>query len=77
MPSDKLGLRVKSPQKIRIDFTSAKTELLPVVNRGRRYEVPREHLDQAINPQDVSSVAKVAFGFYESALADAENFFVK
>ena len=70
-------LKVKSPQKLKIDFILAAIELLPVVNRGRRYEVPKEHLGQAINPQDVSSVAKAAFAFYESALADAEKFFVK
>jgi len=70
-------LNVKSPQKLKVGFLSAKTELLPVVNRGRRYEVPKEHLGQAINPQDVSSVANAAFAFYESALADAENFFVR
>ena len=70
-------LRVKSPQEIKISFISAKTELLPVVNRGRRYEVPKEHLGHAIDPQNVSSIATAAFAFYESALADAENFFVK
>lgn len=70
-------ITVKSPQKLKIDFIPGKTELLPVVNRGRRYEVPKDHLGQAINPQDVPSLAKAALAFYESAIADTETFFVR
>jgi hypothetical protein len=68
---------IKSPQKIRVDFIPAKTILVTVINRGRKYPVPTSHLGKAIDPTKVLDISEVAVNFYQELLDDAEAYFVK
>ena len=68
---------IKSPQQLKIEFRPARTNLLPVTNRGRTYPVPGAHLDRAINPADVPELATIALLYYRAALENAEKFFVR
>lgn len=70
-------ISIKSPQQLRIDFISAKTKLLPVVNRGRTYPVPTTHLGRQIDPANVVEVAEAGAKFYEKFLNEVESYFVK
>jgi hypothetical protein len=70
-------LNVKSPQQLKITVQAARTSLLPVLNRGRTYPVPVEHLDKAIDPTNVPTLAGLGLNFYTTAMASAETFFVK
>ena len=71
------NINIKSPQNIRIDFISAKTKLLPVLNRGRTYPVPQTHLGRKIDSTNVVAIAEYGAGFYEGFLDDIESYFVK
>lgn len=68
---------VKSPQKISVDFLSARTTLLPVINRGRADPVPTLHLGNPVDPINVIAIAEAGARFYERFLSEAEAFFVK
>ena len=70
-------LRISSPQKLRIDFLPERMSLLPVLNRGRTYAVPVEHLGRAVNSRDALSIAAAGISYYREALSEAEAFFVK
>jgi len=70
-------IKIKSPDKIKITFYPGKIGLLPVVNLGRRYEVPKSHLDKPINPDKVVELAEVAEGFYSGFLKAAKEFISK
>jgi hypothetical protein len=67
---------IQADQSLKIDFIPAKTKLIPVVNRGRTYPVPRMHLGSAINPEDVPALAQTGIAYYSEILASAERFFV-
>ncbi|WP_430230058.1 hypothetical protein [Nitrosomonas communis] len=68
---------IQSPHNIRVDFTPAKTKLLPVLNRGREYPVPSTHLGEKIDSSNVVELAELGARFYENFLNDAEAFFAK
>lgn len=70
-------ISIRSPQKLKIEFTPGRMGLSPVTNRGRTYAMPTSHLGKSIDPHDVHAVARTALDFYEQALRDAEAFFVK
>jgi hypothetical protein len=70
-------ISIRSPQNLRIDFIPERIGLLPVINRGRTYDVPRTHLGQGVDPADVRAIAEKGIAFYEQALREAEAFFVK
>jgi hypothetical protein len=70
-------LSIRSPQALRIDFSPARTRLLPAINRGQTYPVPTSHLGQSIEPDNALLAAGLALEFYQSALSEAEAFFVK
>jgi len=57
-------------------FHPDRIKLLPVVNRGVKYDVPRQHQGRTIDPDNVISVAEAGLAFYERFLQDAENKFV-
>ncbi len=69
-------VELRSPQLLRIDVLPARIRLLPVVNRGRRYEIPQHHLGGSIDPMNVISISKAAYIFYEKILTEAEKKFV-
>ena len=56
-------------------FRPEQTRLLPVVNRGRTYPVPKSHLGRTINPEDVLAAAHAGWAFYASVLDQAEPSF--
>ena len=70
-------ITIQSPQKLRIEFIPARATLVPIVNRGKTYSVPTNHLGGRIEPSDVLAVADAALAFYRDALEQAEKFFVK
>jgi hypothetical protein len=70
-------LVIESDQPLKIDFIAARTTLVPVTNRGRVYPVPSSHLGQQIDPKAVPNLAELATTYYRTALAAAEQFFVK
>jgi len=77
MTINKGTISIKSPQKIRLDFSPARTTLLPVVNRGRTYPIPLSHRGTPIDSSKVIEVAEVGLKFYEEFLNDVEATFVK
>ena len=56
-------------------FLPARMRLLPIVNRGRTYEVPNSHAGSLIDPTDVAEIAATAIRFYERAVNDADSHF--
>lgn len=70
------AVSIRSPQKLKIEFTPARVGLVPVTNRGRTYATPTSHLGNSIDASDVQAVASLALRFYEQILRDAEAFFV-
>lgn len=77
MTINKGVISIRSPQKIRIDFIPAKTKLLPIINRGQKYPIPKTHMGSPIDPINVIEIAKIGIVFYESFLNEAEEYFVK
>ena len=69
-------VELRSPQAIRIDLLPPRIRLLPVTNRGRKYEVPTSHLGSRVDPTNVIAIAKAAYRFNEKVLAEAEAKFV-
>jgi hypothetical protein len=45
-------------------FRPDRIKLLPVVNRGVTYDVPRRHLEMAFDPENVIAVAEAGMHFY-------------
>lgn len=68
---------VKSPMPLKIDIQQPRVNLVPVTNRGRTYPVPSVHLGVALDSTDLLKLAELGIKFYESAVLDAEAFFVK
>lgn len=59
-----------------IAFNPEKTRLLPVINRGVRYDVPTMHLGNAIDPNDVLTIAACGAKYYSGLLDEADAYFV-
>jgi len=68
-------ISIKSPQKIRVEFTPARMRLLPVTNRGRTYPLPTAHLGTAVEPNDIFAIAHAGLAFYDEFLGKAKAFF--
>jgi hypothetical protein len=60
---------------ISIIFDPAKVRILPLVYRGRNYEVPKTHLGSALDPDNVIDLAKKGAEYYERFLNEAEEYF--
>ncbi|CAI8756637.1 Aminotran_1_2 domain-containing protein [Pseudomonas chlororaphis] len=74
---DSGNVSILSPQKLAVVFIPERMTLLPIMNRGVMYPVPRFHLGLAINSADVCGIAKLAHVFYSKFLSSAEEYFVK
>lgn len=57
-------------------FDVARVKLLPVRNRGVDYNVPRQHLSQPVDPDNLIDIAERAIKFYDGFLVAADAFFV-
>lgn len=68
-------LRMEGDGVLNLVFRPEQTRLVPVVNRGRAYPVPRSHLGRPINPEDVLAVARTAWAYYANLLDQAEASF--
>ncbi len=71
------GMSIESAQPLKITFTPGKVRMEPVVNRGRTYAVPTLHQDKPIDSTDLPRAAELALSYYEAALSEAEQYFVK
>lgn len=60
-----------------IRFTTEKVKLLPVTNRGVKYEVPTTHLSQPLDPENPIEIAQRGLDFYTDFLKSADEFFVR
>jgi hypothetical protein len=60
-----------------VEARPAQVQLMPVRNRGIVYEIPKEHLAQPIDPQNLFDIAEKAIAFYADFLNSAEAFFVE
>lgn len=69
------SLHVQSKQPVKIEFSPARISLLPVVNRGRTYNVPTEHNGAPIDSSNITAIAEIGLGYYLKAVSDAEKFF--
>ena len=70
-------MELNSPHPIEIKFSFARVKLLPVVNRGRTYDPPKEHLGESINPENIAEICEKSIGYYRDFLQKADEFFVK
>ena len=70
-------ISIDSDQPIKIEFIPGQVKLLPVINRGRTYPVPTEHLGSAISSADPIIIAKMSIEFYKKYFKKAEEYFVK
>lgn len=53
---------------------SARIGLKPVVDRGMRYDPPKEHLGQPLQKKSILHVAELATAYYASMIKEAEEF---
>lgn len=60
---------------IGVVFNPARIKLLPVVNRGVTFDIPRKHLGNILDPENIISVAEVGLQYYENFLKEADEFF--
>lgn len=61
---------------VEVTATAGQVRLLPVTNRGRTYEVPKQHLGNPINSSNLSELAMMGISYYEQFLLAADGFFV-
>lgn len=71
------GLEIQSAQPVKIVFHPERVRLEQVINRGRVYSVPENHLGQPINAIDLAGIGDLALVYYESMLNEAEAFFCR
>ena len=69
------GLFIDANVPFKITFTPARVFLLPINYRGVEYPVPRKHLGQDIDPNNIEEIAGKGIAFYRKVIEDAENFF--
>ena len=68
-------IRIKSPNRLKIDVIAAKYTLSAVTNRGVQYPVPTTHLGEQLPGSDPVTLAKRGSDFYEAFLERAEQAF--
>lgn len=66
-------VRLPEGQVERIEIVNPRVELIPVTDRGRRYEPPRAHLDRPIEDRSPRGVAQLAIAHLEAILAEASE----
>lgn len=71
------NVSIESDQPLKITFFSSSIKLLPVLNRGRKYEVPTSHLGKSLSTNKPIELAEIAVEFYKSYFKEAESHFVK
>jgi hypothetical protein len=71
------NVSIESDQPYKITFFSSSIKLLPVINRGRKYEVPASHLGKLLSTNKPIELAKIAVEFYQGYFKEAESHFVK
>lgn len=59
-----------------MDFPShhCNFELLPIVDRGRKYSPPTEHLGHALNDLSAISIARTALAYFTALMVEAETY---
>lgn len=67
----------KSSSNVEISFISACVELKSIVNRGREYHPPVEHMGKPIKSKNMIHVAELGFEFYSGFIESVERHFVK
>ena len=67
-------LLIDADAPVKVTFRPERMKLLPITNRGRVYDIPREHNGSEVNPDDVLALARLALGFYEAFLQDADAY---
>ncbi|MEJ3589284.1 hypothetical protein [Pseudomonas bubulae] len=67
----------KGSSNARFDFISASVELKSIVNRGREYHPPLEHLGKPIRSKTMIHVAELGYDFYSGFIENVERHFVK
>jgi hypothetical protein len=70
---NKGNIYLESPHNIRIDFIPARIMLLPIVNRGVTYNVPKTHLNKPIDPGNIIELSKIAIKYYDTFITEAEK----
>lgn len=65
-----INLKTKNP--IVISHVKPQIRLLPVVNRGRTYDLPKQHGGVPITAGDAIAMADIALKFYKAFLDEAE-----
>ena len=67
---------VDSTGPLVVEFLPARTQLLPVANRGRTYPVPTVHLGKPVNRHDVLEMAFLSLDWYRDFADRTETHFV-
>jgi hypothetical protein len=65
----------RGSQPLRQTITPARANLLPVTNRGAKYDVPTEHLGAALPDSSPVAVGMAALKFYAAYLTEAQAHF--
>ena len=68
---------IDSEQSIKIEFIPGKVILLPIENRGKRYDVPATHLGEELENSSPVDLAKKGIEFYHAYFEKVEKQFVK
>lgn len=71
------GIAFEGDGTIKVAFHPARVLLLPIVNRGRTYPVPSEHLGKPFSDTSVVHLASLGLDFYRTVVTAAESHFVK
>ena len=77
MTIDDGKISINADNPIKIEFIPSKMKLLPVINRGRKYDLPTSHLGESIDDKNPIEIARLAIKFYEGYIEEAEKHFVK
>lgn len=67
----------KGSSNAKFTFTSAGVELKSIVNRGREYHPPLEHLGKPIGSKSMIHIAELGLEFYSVFIESVERHFVK
>lgn len=70
-------LAIDADGEAAIDIQQPRVRLLPITNRGVRYDVPLQHLSGPVDPDNLIDIAEKGIDFYAKFLDQAEVFFVK
>lgn len=71
------GFRFEGSSNASIEFSSAGIALKSIVNRGREYQPPTEHLGTPLASVTMIDIAQAGINFYDGFIGRVEAFFVK